>query len=110
MVLSKTCNCNRTICTKHETCAKLHKFKTFYISCSVPFKWSDVEILQGLPPHGINIFASQLHTHLTGRRVYTKHVRKGIELPEVNRDNHYSPHFQEIRQLPAPVNVRPVST
>ncbi|XP_064616993.1 dopamine beta-hydroxylase-like [Liolophura sinensis] len=61
----------------------------------------------GLPRQGINIFASQLHTHLTGKKAYTKHVRHGQELPELNRDNHYSPHFQEIRLLPKPVRVLP---
>ncbi|XP_033732438.1 dopamine beta-hydroxylase-like [Pecten maximus] len=61
----------------------------------------------GLGHHGIHIFGSQLHTHLTGRKVYTKHVRDGVELPELNRDNHYSPHFQEIRRLPVPVEIRP---
>ncbi|RZF37938.1 hypothetical protein LSTR_LSTR005438 [Laodelphax striatellus] len=52
-----------------------------------------------LPPEGIVIFGSQLHTHLTGVRVFTKHIRDGKELKEVNRDNHYSTHFQEIRML-----------
>ncbi|XP_052788523.1 dopamine beta-hydroxylase-like [Mya arenaria] len=60
-----------------------------------------------IPPHGIHIYASQLHTHLTGKRVFTQHVRQGRELPELNRDNHYSPHFQEIRRLPKPVHVLP---
>lgn len=45
---------------------------------------------------------------MTGKRVYTKHVRNGKELPELNRDNHYSPHFQEIRRLQEPVDVLPV--
>nr|XP_027199073.1 dopamine beta-hydroxylase-like [Dermatophagoides pteronyssinus] len=54
----------------------------------------------GLPPNGITIFASQLHTHLTGVGTWTEHVRGGIQLPDLNRDNHYSPHFQEIRKLP----------
>ncbi|XP_045209562.2 dopamine beta-hydroxylase-like [Mercenaria mercenaria] len=60
-----------------------------------------------LPAEGIYIYASQLHTHLTGRSVYTKHVRNGVELPELNRDDHYSPHFQEIRRLPVPVRILP---
>ncbi|XP_061184016.1 dopamine beta-hydroxylase-like [Saccostrea echinata] len=60
-----------------------------------------------LPHNGIRVYASQLHTHLTGRKVYTKHIRNGIELPELNRDNHYSPHFQEIRALPRHVHVLP---
>ena len=66
--------------------------------------------MKGLQPGGISVFASQLHTHLTGKRVYTKHFRNGAELPELNRDNHYSPHYQEIRRLQRPVRVLPVRT
>ncbi|KAI4452995.1 dopamine beta hydroxylase related [Holotrichia oblita] len=62
-----------------------------------------------LPPQGILIFGSQLHTHLTGIKVWTKHYRNGRELLELNRDNHYSTHFQEIRRLKRLVNVIPVS-
>uniref|UniRef100_A0A3Q2LGW7 Dopamine beta-hydroxylase n=1 Tax=Equus caballus TaxID=9796 RepID=A0A3Q2LGW7_HORSE len=47
-----------------------------------------------LPPSGIHIFASQLHTHLTGRKVVTVLARDGREREVVNRDDHYSPHFQ----------------
>uniref|UniRef100_A0A8C5LH31 Dopamine beta-hydroxylase n=1 Tax=Jaculus jaculus TaxID=51337 RepID=A0A8C5LH31_JACJA len=60
-----------------------------------------------LPPHGIHIFASQLHTHLTGRKVVTVLARDGQERKIVNRDNHYSPHFQEIRMLKKIVSVHP---
>ena len=63
----------------------------------------------GLPQIGINVFASQLHTHLTGTRVITRHVRDGQELEPLNYDNHYSTHFQEIRLLPKFVKVLPVS-
>ncbi len=54
------------------------------------------------------MFASQLHTHLTGKAVHTKHYRNGIELPELNRDDHYSPHYQEIRKLHRQIHVLPV--
>ncbi|ESO05950.1 hypothetical protein HELRODRAFT_64253, partial [Helobdella robusta] len=60
-----------------------------------------------LPSKGIYVFSSQLHTHLTGMKIYTKHIRGGIELPELNRDDHYSPHYQEIRRLHEPVLVLP---
>ncbi|CAH1109286.1 unnamed protein product [Psylliodes chrysocephalus] len=61
-----------------------------------------------LPPNGITIFGSQLHTHLTGIRINTRHFdANGNELPELNRDNHYSTHFQEIRRLKRPVKVLP---
>ncbi|XP_014216871.1 tyramine beta-hydroxylase [Copidosoma floridanum] len=61
----------------------------------------------GLPQAGIHVFGSQLHTHLAGRRVVTRHVRDGKELQPLNYDNHYSTHFQEIRLLPRPVTVLP---
>uniref|UniRef100_A0A8C7BUC4 Dopamine beta-hydroxylase n=1 Tax=Neovison vison TaxID=452646 RepID=A0A8C7BUC4_NEOVI len=60
-----------------------------------------------LPPSGIRIFASQLHTHLTGRKVVTVLARNGQEREIVNRDDHYSPHFQEIRMLKKAVSVHP---
>lgn len=62
----------------------------------------------GLPQQGIHIFASQLHTHLTGVKVVTRHIRDGEELPLLNYDNHYSTHFQEIRLLPKSVTILPV--
>lgn len=55
---------------------------------------------QALPESGIHIFASQLHTHLTGRSVVTVLARGGQEMEIVNRDNHYSPHFQVGACLP----------
>ncbi|XDC52464.1 hypothetical protein R6Z07M_003646 [Ovis aries] len=60
-----------------------------------------------LPPSGIHVFASQLHTHLTGRKVVTVLARDGRETEVVNRDSHYSPHFQEIRMLRKVVSVHP---
>ncbi|XP_001505587.3 dopamine beta-hydroxylase [Ornithorhynchus anatinus] len=62
---------------------------------------------RALPPSGIHIFASQLHTHLTGRRVVTVLARDGREKEIVNADHHYSPHFQEIRMLKKVVSVLP---
>uniref|UniRef100_A0A6G1SKP1 Dopamine beta-hydroxylase n=1 Tax=Aceria tosichella TaxID=561515 RepID=A0A6G1SKP1_9ACAR len=56
---------------------------------------------------GIHIFAAQMHTHLTGVASWTEHVRGGRVLGEIQRDDHYSPHFQEIRLLPKPVHVEP---
>lgn len=52
-----------------------------------------------LPKHGITVFGSQLHTHLRGVRVLTRHLRDDKELPELNRDDFYLNHFQEIRHL-----------
>lgn len=51
-------------------------------------------LLQALPPGGIYIFASQLHTHLAGRGVRTVLVRAGEELEVVQEDQHFSAHYQ----------------
>ncbi|XP_043230467.1 dopamine beta-hydroxylase-like isoform X1 [Amphibalanus amphitrite] len=62
----------------------------------------------GLLQAGIRVFASQLHTHLTGVAVRTEHVRAdGTQLPDLNRDEHYSTHYQEIRLLPQHRAVMP---
>lgn len=68
-----------------------------------------IYLSQGLPEDGITVFASQLHTHLTGRRVRTMHIRDGLQLPDLNGDKHYDSMFQEIRLLQKPVKVLPVS-
>jgi len=60
-----------------------------------------------LPGGGIRIFAIGLHTHLTGRGVYVRHVRKGVELPEIGRDDHYDFNFQEYHSLRREVTVLP---
>ena len=55
----------------------------------------------------IKVFASQLHTHLTGRKVWTTIIRQSKEIKILNSDYHYSPHFQEIRMLKKPVTIYP---
>ncbi|XP_077324317.1 dopamine beta-hydroxylase [Lithobates pipiens] len=77
--------------------------KSFYLTGYCTDKCTEM----ALPPDGIQIFASQLHTHLTGRTVTTVNVRDGKEVEIVNIDKHFSPHFQEIRMLKKPVQVLP---
>lgn len=60
-----------------------------------------------LPKNGITVFGSQLHAHLRGVRILTRHLRDGRELRELNRDDYYSHHFQEIRQLRRKPRVLP---
>ncbi|XP_062333527.1 dopamine beta-hydroxylase [Osmerus eperlanus] len=60
-----------------------------------------------LPPGGIHIFASQLHTHLAGRGVRTTLVRRGREIEVVQEDKHFSTHYQTIRILRKMVTVLP---
>uniref|UniRef100_A0A0K0FD39 DBH-like monooxygenase protein 1 (inferred by orthology to a human protein) n=1 Tax=Strongyloides venezuelensis TaxID=75913 RepID=A0A0K0FD39_STRVS len=59
-----------------------------------------------LPTNGIYIFATQLHAHLTGKKLFTSHFRNGVKVGEVNRANHYSPHWQLIRKLKKFVHVK----
>lgn len=60
-----------------------------------------------LPGKGINVFAAFLHTHLQGLGIWTKHVRDGVELPEVARDDNYDFNFQDIQVLKNEVHVKP---
>ncbi|CAH3036710.1 unnamed protein product [Pocillopora meandrina] len=60
-----------------------------------------------LPEKGIKVFAALLHTHLQGRATWTKHVRNGIELPEIARDDHYDFNFQDIQVLREEAHIKP---
>lgn len=60
-----------------------------------------------LPPQGIYVFASQLHTHLAGRAVRTLLIRGGREVEVLSQDPHYSAHYQMIRSLRKMVHVLP---
>ncbi|XP_044728574.1 tyramine beta-hydroxylase [Chrysoperla carnea] len=75
----------------------------FYLSGHCIIECTEV----GLPKDGVIVVGSQLHSHLTGVQVFTKHIRNGVELPELNRDNYFSTHFQEIRRLKKPVRILP---
>ncbi|KAL9987415.1 hypothetical protein ACROYT_G001716 [Oculina patagonica] len=60
-----------------------------------------------LPGKGIKVFAAFLHTHLQGSAIWTKHVRDGVELPEIARDDNYDFNFQDIQVLGKEVHVKP---
>lgn len=75
-------------------------------SVSVSVSENYKEGVEGLK-EGIYVFAAQMHTHLAGIASWTEHIREGNLLNELQRDNHYSPHFQEIRMLPKPVHIAP---
>uniref|UniRef100_A0AC34GFV6 Copper type II ascorbate-dependent monooxygenase C-terminal domain-containing protein n=1 Tax=Panagrolaimus sp. ES5 TaxID=591445 RepID=A0AC34GFV6_9BILA len=60
-----------------------------------------------LPKGGITIFGTQLHAHETGRKLWTSHFRNGVKIGEINRDNHYTHHWQHIMALQKPVKVKP---
>lgn len=79
------------------------KQQTFYLSGYCTAKCTET----ALPPGGIYVFASQLHTHLAGRGVRTVLVRSGREVEMVQEDQHFSTHYQTIRVLRKMVNVLP---
>uniref|UniRef100_A0A672IZT8 Dopamine beta-hydroxylase n=1 Tax=Salarias fasciatus TaxID=181472 RepID=A0A672IZT8_SALFA len=66
------------------------KQQTFYLSGYCTAKCTQT----ALPPGGIYIFASQLHTHLAGRGVRTVLVRSDREVEVVQEDQHFSTHYQ----------------
>ncbi|CAL1547319.1 unnamed protein product, partial [Lymnaea stagnalis] len=47
----------------------------------------------------IRVFANFLHSHLLGRKIRTRHIRNGVELPPILEDNAYDFNYQETRIL-----------
>uniref|UniRef100_H2ZA79 Dopamine beta-hydroxylase n=1 Tax=Ciona savignyi TaxID=51511 RepID=H2ZA79_CIOSA len=60
-----------------------------------------------IPPSGINIFASELHTHLLGRKAQTTLLRSDGSSEVIERDRHYSTWFEEIRYVTPVISVKP---
>ena len=60
--------------------------------------------LTDLPATGVNVFASMLHTHVTGVSVRTQHFRQGVELPPLDSNEHYDFNFQQVVPLGTPGN------
>ncbi|XGW34056.1 hypothetical protein V3C99_018096, partial [Haemonchus contortus] len=58
-----------------------------------------------LPNEGIYVFASQLHAHLSGRRIFTSHYREGVKIGEINRDDHYNTKWQHLAHIRPYVHI-----
>ena len=52
---------------------------------------------EGLPDSGIKIISGILHSHLAGRKMRLRHIRRGIELPVILEDMHYDFNYQASR-------------
>ena len=61
----------------------------------------------GLSASGIKIISGVLHSHLAGRRMRLRHIRRGIELPMILEDGHYDFNFQASRVPAAETIVLP---
>ncbi|XP_077979621.1 DBH-like monooxygenase protein 1 [Glandiceps talaboti] len=55
----------------------------------------------------LHVFAGLLHSHLAGRAIRVRHVRDGLELPNVMVDMNYDFNFQELRYLREEVIIQP---
>ncbi|XP_002734974.1 DBH-like monooxygenase protein 1 homolog [Saccoglossus kowalevskii] len=47
----------------------------------------------------LHMFAGFLHSHLAGRAIRLRHIRDGIELPNIIKDDYYDFNYQELHQL-----------
>ncbi|XP_070564615.1 DBH-like monooxygenase protein 1 homolog [Ptychodera flava] len=47
----------------------------------------------------VNVFAVELHTHLIGKSVGVRHLRRGKELGVILKDDHYDFNYQEMHRL-----------
>jgi len=61
----------------------------------------------GLPESGIKIISGVLHSHLAGRRMRLRHIRRGVELAVILQDNHYDFNYQASRIPPQETTVYP---
>ena len=59
----------------------------------------------GLPDSGIKIISGVLHSHLAGRKMRLRHIRRGVELPVILEDNHYDFNYQASRVPSAETTV-----
>ncbi|XP_023242130.1 DBH-like monooxygenase protein 1 homolog [Centruroides sculpturatus] len=49
---------------------------------------------QGIPPEGIKIFSSLLHSHLIAKKITVRHFRNNEELPPLDVDKYYDFNYQ----------------
>ena len=60
-----------------------------------------------IPPEGIKMIASMLHTHLAGSGVVIRHLRDGVELKPLVEDRNYDFDFQIYRKLDEELTILP---
>jgi hypothetical protein len=61
----------------------------------------------GLPQGGVNVFASLLHAHSAGKRMWVKHIRNSTELNDIDRNDYYKADFQDYTLLRKEINIQP---
>ena len=58
---------------------------------------------------GMNFFAAELHSHLSGITVRVHHLRNNTVIGIIARDNHFDFNFQEMREFKEEIVIKPVS-
>ncbi|XP_062516136.1 DBH-like monooxygenase protein 1 homolog [Corticium candelabrum] len=61
----------------------------------------------GLPPGGVNVFGTLLHSHIAGRSIWIEHFRNGVQLPNIDSNYNYDFSFQEVTLLRNEVKILP---
>lgn len=61
-----------------------------------------------LPPQGVKIVNWFPHMHQIGQKMWLQHIRNGVELPEIHRDDHYD--FKKQQTFPVDVSFMPGDT
>ncbi|XP_035702350.1 DBH-like monooxygenase protein 2 homolog [Folsomia candida] len=51
------------------------------------------------PETGITVFNSLLHSHISGRKLKTRHFRGNVELPWIDYDDHYDFDYQQNKPI-----------
>lgn len=62
---------------------------------------------QTLPPEGVTVTHATLHAHLTARKIMLRHIRDGVELPPIAKDDHYDFNYQQSRIVSPPRKIYP---
>jgi len=60
-----------------------------------------------LPPAGVTVYASFLHAHQRGRRIWTNQVRAGVTVDTMGDNQNYDFNLQKIQTLVPPVKLLP---
>ena len=56
--------------------------------------WGTCTIPDSVGPEGVNVMYNFWHMHLRGRGMYTSHIRNGVELEPLGRQNYYDWWYQ----------------
>ncbi|XP_076044750.1 uncharacterized protein LOC143027356 [Oratosquilla oratoria] len=64
-------------------------------------------LAKSLPNEGVKVFSAVLHSHLLGKSITLRHIRKGRELPFAFQDTNYDFNYQQVRIPPSEISLLP---